>query len=176
MFFFDFLVLFPAKLPYTTLQNIFESIGSNRTFFFFSFSAPQHNHGPLDPRLFPTIQQQENNNSNHHGKNPNKNPVLQRSKTQYDWRQDTPFWNKPRSLKPQVPANKPKLSREEPWTHLHATAGAGPSSLWPGGQHGYPGLFLGNYVVLMYLWVVIYIIYILSGFNNIKRWMLLFRN
>ena len=115
-------------------------------------TMPQHNHGPLDPRLFPnTIQHQDSNHPHH---NHPKNPVLQRSKTQYDWRQDTPFWNKPRSLKPQVPANKPKLSREEPWTHLHAaTAGAGPTSLWPGGQHGYPGLFLGNYVLL-------------SGFSN----------
>ena len=88
-------------------------------------TAPQHNHGPLDPRLF-----SHDNNTK---------PVLQRSKTQYDWRQDTPFWNKPRN-KPQVPANKPKL-REEPWTHLHA----GPTSLWPSGQPGYPGLFLGTY-------------------------------
>lgn len=96
----------------------------------------QHNHGPLDPRLFHQVVAPPSGSP--HGRNNGEIP-------KYDWRQDTPFWNnntgKNRSNnKPQVPANKPRL-REEPWTQLHA----GPASLWPAGQHGYPpGLFFGR--------------------------------
>ena len=93
---------------------------------------PQHNHGPLDPRLFQGHHQQAQ-----YQQQPQSSPNVPK----YDWRQDTPFWNsgsKGNRPKPQVPANKPNL-REEPWTHLHS-----PASLWPAGQHAYPpGLFFG---------------------------------
>ena len=81
---------------------------------------PQHNHGPLDPRLFPV-----------------KKSGVAPSSNQYDWRQDTPFWNGGKS-KPKVPAKPPKF-REEPWTHMQ-----GPASMWPGGQPGFAPMFLGR--------------------------------
>ncbi len=107
----------------------------------------QHNHGPLDPRFLygggHPFQQQplrrdmatSLENVARSAKQNNK-PV----NGNYDWRQDTPFWNgKPSRTKPAVPA-KPAKIKEEPWTHLH-----GPASMWPGGQQPYPpGLFLGR--------------------------------
>jgi hypothetical protein len=94
---------------------------------------PQHNHGPLDPRLYPPGQQR----AIFEGQRPK----------QYDWRQDTPFWNGNGKAmkaggKPQVPANKPKI-REDAWSQLH---GPSTTSLWPGHgqQQPYPGLFLGR--------------------------------
>ena len=88
--------------------------------------APQHNHGPLDPRLFPVKKSSTSGSSG--------------SNAGYDWRQDTPFWNSGGNgkTKPKVPA-KPQKLREEPWTHVQ-----GPASMWPGGQPGFAPMFLGR--------------------------------
>jgi len=65
----------------------------------------------------------------------------------YDWRQDTPFWNKRGRWARPAPASKVKAAAtEDPWTHLHGrpppsvkqypvNGGAVPPG-WP--AHGYP--------------------------------------